>query len=137
MYSDIYWNQAWSLSFLNVITLVKHTHLLPGEPNNLDTENCVEMYTDSALWNDNQCGKERAVACRKLAKIAPPLPSGDGKFLLVMYVEQSYSLTKQRITLVFSLKSALSRSKTCFGQHRVFFINAEWLVHVLSLYSIL
>merc|ERR1712166_70402 len=41
-----------------------------GEPNNYNTENCVEMY-QSGKWNDLKCATKRPFFCQKTKKAAP------------------------------------------------------------------
>lgn len=39
-----------------------YSNWAPGEPNNRDTENCVEIYPDGT-WNDKACGDRCLVIC--------------------------------------------------------------------------
>merc|ERR1740117_2222713 len=41
-----------------------------GEPNNYNTEDCVEMY-QSGKWNDLKCATKRPFFCQKTKKAAP------------------------------------------------------------------
>merc|ERR1740133_448442 len=41
-----------------------------GEPNNYNTENCVEIY-QSGKWNDLKCATKRPFFCQKTKKAAP------------------------------------------------------------------
>merc|ERR1712195_416566 len=41
-----------------------------GEPNNYNTENCVEMY-QSGKWNDLKCATKRPFFCQKTKKASP------------------------------------------------------------------
>merc|ERR1712195_400788 len=41
-----------------------------GEPNNYNTENCVEMY-QNGTWNDLKCATKRPFFCQKTKKAAP------------------------------------------------------------------
>ncbi|CAH1796402.1 unnamed protein product [Owenia fusiformis] len=44
---------------------VAFTNWAENEPNNGDgVENCVEMYSDSGLWNDNKCDNTRNWVCK-------------------------------------------------------------------------
>lgn len=39
-----------------------------GEPNDFDTENCVELWADTWTWNDFDCGARRPFVCEAPAK---------------------------------------------------------------------
>ena len=46
-------------------TPVAYVNWRDGEPNNVNEEDCVQMYMNDGTWNDAHCGDKRASICER------------------------------------------------------------------------